>query len=397
MDIRNQIYDILRNHREKISQLKEEGTIPIQVAPYSEESPYSKSSFGQVLAIPKEKEAPTKGEVKEFREFLFEKIEQASSLKDSNLNPSKKYYVSKDSQVLFLDDSGLLITNEKPQVGMGSKDFTAVRVYHPSHRGNVAAIILNEDGTVKTHNCIGYETSSQNPAEDDKKLSMVLSPYVSNDVVKTIFDFMKLPSVSEAEIQKMKLDQMRQQETQREVEQIIADSKSKQTKTLSYDVTSSAGVTTVGQKEASVASFEEGSKKYLQSFGAGPCVIVSMYSNNKRGSLAHIDALTELNRSFKDMTRKLGAKLEDVQVSLHGGTDIAFISKLYTELLSQGFTKESIQTIEMNEDYGSKAVALDLETGEVANLIGNPPKIDETQMKIMSMTAMMRSPVKFVE
>lgn len=148
----------------------------------------------------------------------------------------------------------------------------------------------------------------------------------------------------------------------------------------------------VPQKGATVLRAGNG-KRYLQSAGAGPCVLVLLYdASAKTGALAHIDATTDTPASVRAMVQALGAKSPSaVEARLIGGlsgiSEDVFLDAIpvldemgvrirevaiKSENKQRSFTKTVDGKPVKYLSFGD-AIVMDVETGSVYDMVGMPP------------------------
>jgi hypothetical protein len=122
----------------------------------------------------------------------------------------------------------------------------------------------------------------------------------------------------------------------------------------------------------------------LKTFGAGPCVIVTIYdSKNKVGMLAHVDAMTDFEGSMKvireefnskggDLRRKgeSGDGGESIRISLVGGAKESIGKVEDIRAVLQQFQAKPVQYDILTGK--TESAWLDLGTGEVKRFTANP-------------------------
>ncbi|MDP8253584.1 MAG: hypothetical protein P9X27_04195 [Candidatus Kaelpia aquatica] len=125
---------------------------------------------------------------------------------------------------------------------------------------------------------------------------------------------------------------------------------------------------------------------YLLTFGAGPCVIITLYDPTTGiGALAHLDAVTDVRGGINSMKYHMvnnGADGESIESRLVGG------NRGSEELILDIYTALEMHEIEIVErdilGYGSRAIVLDTSTGEIYDLIGTPP-VDDVRLMFIGM------------
>ena len=127
------------------------------------------------------------------------------------------------------------------------------------------------------------------------------------------------------------------------------------------DVENDEVVGSVGQGETGVLH-EDSNKRYLESLGAGPCIIVTAYdSNNRTAAMTHIDGLTEENTTLNRLFEATGS----VEVRVFGG-DSSSINQLVS---IKKILEETGATVEEWDILNTeKSIILDRETGEILDV-----------------------------
>ncbi|MFH1995563.1 MAG: hypothetical protein ABIJ27_01040, partial [Candidatus Omnitrophota bacterium] len=136
----------------------------------------------------------------------------------------------------------------------------------------------------------------------------------------------------------------------------------------------------VWQLQAGITRFKEGMPRYLETNGAGRCVIVSIYDKeSKTGALMHSDSPTLIEPSLNLMLSFMGSqKRENLEVRIIGGyvkSEIERVAEIMMEVENLG-----MQVVEISMKSGSTGsdnIILDSATGEVYDMIGFPRKHPE--------------------
>jgi len=153
------------------------------------------------------------------------------------------------------------------------------------------------------------------------------------------------------------------------------------------DQEDAANIPSVLQREYLVASSDL--IKQMQTFGAGPCLIYCAYDPETQvGALAHFDGLTDVYSSLDKMYADLlalGAKPEQMKVAVIGGHD-GQSDRLAYELIRSsrqrgvGFIYEDVLT---RRPDSSRAVILNLETGEISNYVESQlPENEDVNLRL---------------
>ncbi|OGQ45858.1 MAG: hypothetical protein A3I05_08230 [Deltaproteobacteria bacterium RIFCSPLOWO2_02_FULL_44_10] len=132
------------------------------------------------------------------------------------------------------------------------------------------------------------------------------------------------------------------------------------------------GAIEVFTDEYSITRPGNGRSPFLQTAGAGPCLVLTLYEKKtKTGLMAHVSAMADVVMSFKAMDRELraqGVNITNMEARIVGGKSglnvDTYISELKNELFQRG-----IQLVEedTNRDGNITAVTLDTTTGELHN------------------------------
>ena len=125
----------------------------------------------------------------------------------------------------------------------------------------------------------------------------------------------------------------------------------------------------VAQGEYCVAEPNEKYSKYLQTFGVGPCVAVTIYdTKSKKGFLAHIDTSDKAN-DLNSVLAKLkyqGFDFNNCEARIIGGQTNQ--SEETVNQIKKALDNNSISVAEMDVlGNGTRAIQLDLSTGEVTD------------------------------
>lgn len=150
----------------------------------------------------------------------------------------------------------------------------------------------------------------------------------------------------------------------------------------------------VGQAEYSVATSSQA--EWLATFGATDCFIVSLYDKTqKRGSLAHIDALTDAPTTVASMRRELVAKAiggesPEYSVTLSGGSlgSVAGIARIYEDIKLWKAQQGGKLDISVGDLFtgNSESLALNLNTGEITRFTPLPqPSKGNGLLEVMKM------------
>ncbi|MCM8783889.1 MAG: hypothetical protein NC818_03845 [Candidatus Omnitrophica bacterium] len=143
---------------------------------------------------------------------------------------------------------------------------------------------------------------------------------------------------------------------------------------------------TVLQREAGITSAET-NQPYLLTFGAGPCVIVTLYDpNTKIGTLIHFDAISDIRGALGKVIYHMkinGANIERLEARIIGGntgSSEELIYQIYKALESIG----GIQIVEKDIlGFESRSIIMDTNTGEIYDLVGTP-FVDPLRLQLMA-------------
>ncbi len=113
----------------------------------------------------------------------------------------------------------------------------------------------------------------------------------------------------------------------------------------------------------------------LQSFGAGPCVIVTLYDSvNKIGSIAHVDGTTDIYNSFDQtfaelnlLRRKNNSPIEARIMGGAKGLSEKIVYAIQDRLAEQGVSIVERDFLHYSINGGSASIQLDTKTGKVTN------------------------------
>ena len=112
------------------------------------------------------------------------------------------------------------------------------------------------------------------------------------------------------------------------------------------------------------------SNELIQTFGAGPCVIVTLYDkNSKTGLMTHLDATTPVDISFDRMISEFafrGLNPQNLEARIIGGQEGSSEKLVYE--IEKRLGTEKIKVVErdyLNNIAGSDCVTMNLNTGEV--------------------------------
>lgn len=158
----------------------------------------------------------------------------------------------------------------------------------------------------------------------------------------------------------------------------------------------------VGQKQAGVSRRAEGLERYLQSSGAGPCVIFTLYhARSKTAALSHLDAGTGTADSVALMLHKMGLERGDkIEARLIGGMEglsedlflvaIKTLDRLGVDIVEVDMKLDEetprVETSRTKKGGREKivlekvrgvlvdSIIIDTEDGEVYDMIGVPPE-----------------------
>lgn len=124
----------------------------------------------------------------------------------------------------------------------------------------------------------------------------------------------------------------------------------------------------VGQGEYTIAEYSEDTP-YLQTFGIGPCVAVTIYDKTtKKGFLTHIDTPNKA-KSLRDVIGKLeaqGFNLKDCEVRIIGGQTGSSTSTI--KEIQKCIEQTPATVVEMDVlGYKVRSIQLNLDTGEVTD------------------------------
>lgn len=124
----------------------------------------------------------------------------------------------------------------------------------------------------------------------------------------------------------------------------------------------------VGQGEYSIAEYSEDTP-YMQTYGIGPCVAVTIYDKtSKKGFLTHIDTPGKA-KSLRQVLETLSSKgfdLKNCEARIIGGQTGSSMETVKT--IQQCIENTAATIVEMDVfGYGTRAIQLNLDTGEVTD------------------------------
>lgn len=124
---------------------------------------------------------------------------------------------------------------------------------------------------------------------------------------------------------------------------------------------------------------ENNTKRYLETLGAGPCIIVTAYNPDKKiVAMSHIDALTDEKSTLTDMFRIAGKS----EIRVFGG-DISSINQMVS--IKQILSENNATVLDWDILNSSKSIILDSETGEVFDVSKAKQRKDATKQDSMTM------------
>lgn len=133
------------------------------------------------------------------------------------------------------------------------------------------------------------------------------------------------------------------------------------------------GANTVGMGEFGISKFGVSRTRYIQTFGVGPCVVITLYDKStKTGMVAHFNGDTEMGyedikQSVRTILEKLGragVNMETLEARVIGG--VTCRSETLLNMIFSTLNSENIKVIE-KDILGCKArdVMLDVGSGDV--------------------------------
>jgi len=165
------------------------------------------------------------------------------------------------------------------------------------------------------------------------------------------------------------------------------------------------------QSTYSVAGGESG-KRFIESSGAGPCVIATLYdASTKTGTMVHLDSRSNVITAVKNMKNKLASESSDYQFRIVGGLETNDSSRRIVEELRNSASAFNFPIVE--EDIlengsvrKSVSVVLDSDTGKLYDLPADEnsrfsqeqrEKMGETIRTIATDQMVALGQVKFIE
>lgn len=118
-------------------------------------------------------------------------------------------------------------------------------------------------------------------------------------------------------------------------------------------------------------------KRYLVTFGAGPCVVATLYDpSSKTGAMVHFDNRSNVIVAMREIEKRLGGNPQDWQLRIVGGHKKNESSgEIIKDLRSKAaFSKIHITEEDILEEAALRkdiSVALDTQTGELLDLPTN--------------------------
>ncbi|PCI35995.1 MAG: hypothetical protein COB53_10430 [Elusimicrobia bacterium] len=161
-------------------------------------------------------------------------------------------------------------------------------------------------------------------------------------------------------------------------------------------------VINVVQFQAAVTGPRPGTERYLQTYGASTCIIVTIHdAESKAASLAHIDFGADSDASISQMLKKMGyQKGHSATAEVIGGyRGISFsqVVLLVESLERHGVTVREVQTKDEFQRVGDKII-LDSWTGQIYEMEGNLVLTPEEQKEwdfAVSLARQRNQPVRF--
>lgn len=136
-------------------------------------------------------------------------------------------------------------------------------------------------------------------------------------------------------------------------------------------------VGSVSQGEIGFLNTKKDEKKYLETLGAGPCIIVTAFNREGKGAITHIDALT----NEKNVLRELLNYAKD-EVRIFGGNNSS-IQQLVS--IKEILDESNIQVLEWDILNSSKSIIMNCETGEIFDVLNPRSRPDATQQNSSDM------------
>ncbi|MBI5211475.1 MAG: hypothetical protein HY927_15995 [Elusimicrobia bacterium] len=180
----------------------------------------------------------------------------------------------------------------------------------------------------------------------------------------------------------------------------------------------STDVVDVMQNQAGITRDQAGLERYVQTFGAGPCIIVTVYERPSRtAALAHIQPGTSIGPSIDAMISRMGPAGAGVEARIIGGGEGAASAQQAGDMI-EAFRRHgaSVVEVDLTRSFGAKsapaeggappppqddsdAIVIDARTGEVYNMVGTPA-VDAGRVRRNAMLAELamfqKTPVEFV-
>lgn len=164
---------------------------------------------------------------------------------------------------------------------------------------------------------------------------------------------------------------------------------------------------TVFQHEYAVTNRQSGMPRYLQTFGADTCFILTIYDlDSKTAALAHIDATTDINLSIRQMLAKMNLSIQQKKLAARiiGGYQSSSTGEAL-ELIKvlEAHSVEIVEVALKKKAEESDSIIFDSETGEVFNMKGDlswvknlkDSKIRSLQSELAAMQG--KTSLRFVE
>lgn len=134
------------------------------------------------------------------------------------------------------------------------------------------------------------------------------------------------------------------------------------------------GAVEVFTQEYALTRPGEGRSRYIQTFGAGPCVILTLYDpTTKTGLVAHFPATTDVLKSFiilKNHLARHGVDIGKMEARIIGGQH--GMSEELILSIRDGLASQTVSIVEQNillEGWETSSVVMDAETGEVYDYV----------------------------
>ena len=297
-------------------------------------------------------------------------------------------YLKKENKVIYDDGGALLVIADMPETAM---DRIVIRFYSPIYpAGNFLAIILDKDfknqevyngfvqDILKRLEAFPSSQAELDPIyeEASQRVAFALDSGRGNSFISKVCVYLRLPEIAETDKIRIMGERDKFKEIEDRVNSFIDSTQRMRSVAPRRDLPARLDdCITTGQKRMSASKYDPVNPlmpRYLQSFGAADCVIVTFYyPGSKIGAMIHIDATTNIIESLRSLLYVMGISHDKIEIRLFGGYSMAFLASILQTLDTLGVSS-NIREIEMNRPGSTQSIILDLFDGEAYNMLGKP-------------------------